>query len=60
MCLTDALGNVVHNKVAKVAVGFRKARMISAQIILILTSDNKAECGVAIVANEIVVVDVLL
>jgi hypothetical protein len=34
--------------------------MISALVLLILTTDNKAECVVAIVANEIVVVEVLL
>ena len=56
----NALGNVVHTKVTTVAVGFRKARMISALFLLILTSDNKAECVVAIVANEIVVVEGLL
>ena len=60
MCLTNTLGNVVHTKVATVAVGFRKARMISAMGLLILTSDNKAEYVFAIVANEIVVVEVLL
>ena len=60
MGLTNALGNVVHTKVTKVTVGFRKARMISALVLLILTSNNKAECVVAIVANEIVVVEVLL
>ena len=36
----NVLGNVVHTKVTKVAVGFRKARMISALVLLILTSDN--------------------
>ncbi len=60
MGLTNALGNFVYTKVTKVAVGFRKARMISAQVLLILTSDDKAECVVAIVANKIVVVEVLL
>jgi hypothetical protein len=34
--------------------------MISALVLLILTSDNKAEGVVAIVSNEVVVVDVLL
>jgi hypothetical protein len=33
--------------------------MISALVFLILKLDNKAECDVAIVANEIVVVEVL-
>jgi hypothetical protein len=34
--------------------------MISAPVFRILNSEIKAECVVAIVANEIVVVDVLL
>ncbi len=34
--------------------------MIPALVFLILKSDNKAECVVAIVAKEIVVVEVLL
>jgi hypothetical protein len=34
--------------------------MISALVLLILTLDNKAECVVANVANEIVVVEVFL
>jgi hypothetical protein len=34
--------------------------MISTLVLLILIPDNKAECGVAIDANEIVVVEVLL
>ena len=60
MYLTNALGNVVHTKSTKVAVGFRKARMISALVLLILTSNNKAKCVVAHVANEIVDVEVFL
>jgi hypothetical protein len=34
--------------------------MISALVIMILKSDNKAECIAAIDANEIVVVELLL
>jgi hypothetical protein len=34
--------------------------MISVLVLLILTSDNKAKCVVALVSNEIVVVKVLL
>ena len=60
MCLTNDLGNVVHTKVVKVAVEFHKARLISALVLLILTLGNKAECVVAIVSNEIVVVKVLI
>ena len=60
MCHTNVLGNVVHDKVTKVAVEFYKARMISALVLLILKSDNKAKCIVAIIANEIVVVEVIL
>ena len=52
--------NVVHTKVTKATIGFYKARMIFALVLLILKSDNKAECVVAIDANEIVVVEVLL
>ncbi len=50
----------VHTKVTKVAVEFYEARMISALALLILKSDNKAECVVAIIDNEIVVVEVFL
>jgi hypothetical protein len=50
----------VHTNVTKAAVEFYKARIISALVFLILKSDKKAECVVAIVANEIVVVEVLL
>ena len=60
LCLTSVLGNVVHTNVTKAAVELCKARMISALVFLIIRSDNKAECVVAIVANEIVVVEVLL
>ena len=60
MCLTNVLGNVVHTKVITVAVEFYKARMIFALVLQILKSDNKAECVVAIIANEIVVAEVLL
>ena len=60
MCLTNVLGNVVHTKVTKVAAEFYKARMIFALVLLILDSDNKAQCVVAIVANQIGVVEVHL
>ena len=60
MCLANDLGNVVHTKVTKVAVEFHKAQMISALVLLILTSNNNAECVAAIVSNEIVVVEVFL
>ncbi len=51
LCHTNVFGNVVHTKVTKVAVEFRKARMISALVFLILKSENKAEYVVAIDAN---------
>ena len=60
MYLTDALGNVVHTIISKVVVEFHKARMISALVLLILTPDNKAEFSIAILSNEIVIVEVLL
>ena len=60
LCHANVLGNAVYTKVTKVAVEFRKARMISALVLLIPKSDNKAECVVAIDANENVVVEVLL
>ena len=60
LCHKTVLSNVVHTKVAKVAVEFLKARIISELVSLILKSDNKAECVVAIDTNEIVVVGVLL
>ena len=60
MCHTNVFGNVVHTKVTKVAVMFCKAQVIFVLFLLILKSDNKAECVVAIIANEIVVVEVLL
>ena len=60
LCLTNDLGNVVHIKVTKVAVEFHKARMISALVFLILTSDDKAEYVVTIDANEVIAVGVLL
>ena len=60
LCHTNVIGNIVHIKVTKVAVEFYKAQMIFVLVLLILKSDNKAECVVAIIANEIVVVDVLL
>ena len=61
MCHTNGLaGNIVHTKVTKAAVEFHKALMISALVILIPKSDNKAECVVAIDANKIDVVGVLL
>ena len=56
----NVLGNVVHTQVTKDDVEFYKARMISVVVLLILKLDNKTECVVAIVANEIVVVGVLL
>jgi hypothetical protein len=34
--------------------------MISALVLLILTSYNKAECVIALVSNEIIVVEALL
>ena len=43
MCHKNVLGNVVHTKVTKVAVELYKAQMISALVLLILKSDNKAE-----------------
>jgi hypothetical protein len=46
--------------VTKATVEFPKARMISALVLLISKSDNKAECIVAIDANEVIVVGVLL
>ncbi len=55
LCHTNGLGNVVHTKVE-----FYKAQMISVLVLLILKSDNKAECVVTIIANEIVIVVVLL
>jgi len=60
LCLTNVLGNVVHIEGTKLAVEFYKAQMISELVLLILKSDNKAECVVAIIANEVVVVEVLL
>ena len=60
MCHTNVFGNVVHTKVTKAAVEFLKARMISALVLLIFSSDNKVESVVAIDANEILVVGVLL
>jgi hypothetical protein len=54
------LGNVFHTKVTKVAVEFLKARIISALILLISKSDNKAECVAPIDANEVIAVGVLL
>ncbi len=60
MCHKNILGNVAHTKVTKDAVEFLKARMISARALMIPKSDNKAEFIVAIEANEIVVVWVLL
>ena len=60
LCLTNDLGNVVHIKVTKVALEFHKARMISALVLLILTSDHKAEYVVAIDANEVIAIGLLL
>ena len=60
MCHTNVLDDVVHTKVTKAAVEFYKAQMISVPALLILKLDNKAECVVAIIANKIVVVVILL
>ena len=60
LCHKNDLGNVVHTKVTKAAVDLLKARMISTLVLLISKSDNKAECVVAIDANEVIVVGVLL
>ena len=60
MCHTNVLGYVIHTKVAKVAVEFLKARIIWSIFFLIDKSNNKTEYVVAVVANEIVVVEVLL
>ena len=49
-----------YTKVTTAAVQFYKPQMTSALVLLIHKSDNKAECVLAIVANEIVVVEVLL
>ncbi len=57
----NVLGNVVHtNKVTKAAIELFKTLMISALIFLILKSDIKAKCVIAIDAIETVVVEVLL
>ncbi len=60
LCHKNVIGNVVHTNVTKVAVEFLKARMISALVLLISKSDNKAEYVVPIDANEVIVVGVLL
>ena len=60
LCHTNILGNVVHAKVTKAAVEFYKAQMLYVLVLLILKSNNKAECVVAIVASEILVVVILL
>ena len=60
LCHQNVLGNIVHTKVTKVAIQIHKARMISALALLILKSEKKANYVVAIVANEIVVVEVFL
>jgi hypothetical protein len=60
LCHKNILGNVVRTKVTKAAVEFSKARIISALVLMILKSDNKAKCVVAIDATEIDVVEVLL
>ena len=57
---SSVLGNGVHTKVTKVPLNFYKPRMISALVLLGLKSNNKAECVDAIIAKEIVVVEVLL
>ena len=60
MCYKKVLGNVVHTKVTKASVEFLNARMISALVLLIFKSDNKAKFVVAIDANDVIVVGVLL
>ena len=50
----------MHTKVTKAAVESYKAQMISALVLLILKSDNNADCVVAIIVNKIIVVEVLL
>jgi len=57
---TNGLGNDVHIKVTKAAVDFYEAQIISVLVLLFLKSDNKAECVFTIIANEIVVVVILL
>ena len=61
LCHKKVLDNVVHTKVTKVAVDFLKVvRMISALVLQIPKSNIHTKCIVAIDANEIVVVGVLL
>ena len=60
LCNTNGLGNVVHTKVTKAAAEFYKARRIFVLVLMIIKSDNKTECVFAIIANEIVVVVILL
>ncbi len=60
LCHKNVLGNAVYTKVTKAAVEFLKARMISALVLLISKTDNRAECVVAIDANEVIAVGVLL
>ena len=60
MCYKNVLGNVVHTTVTKAAVEFLKAQMIHALVLLIPKSDNMTKCIVAIDANEVMAVGVLL
>ena len=60
MCNKNALGNVVHTKVTKVAVEFLKTRMIFELVFLILKSGDETECFDAIDANKVVIVGILL
>jgi len=59
-CRKSVPGNVVHAKVTKVAVQFLKARVISALDLLIHKSGHEAEYIVAIDANKIGIVGILL
>ena len=60
LCHKNVLDIVVHTKATKSAVEFLKAQMISALVLLISKSDNKAECVFTFDANEFIVVRVLL
>ena len=60
LCHKNVLDNVVHTKVTEAAFEFLKARMISALVLLISKSNNRAECVVAIDANVVFAVGVLL
>ncbi len=56
LCHKNVPRNVCHTKVTKAPVEFLKARMISALVLLIFKLDKKAECVVAIDANEVIAV----